>query len=253
MPLGMFVRFRQQRHRLQASLIVTHWAAGKPKAEHIGSLGSVDCPPSVRERLAFWGKLPERLAKLDNRVGAGEHARIYASLHARIPMVTPDEQRAVQAENFEADERFWASLRDMNAGTAEEHRGLAKLADEKAAAMATEAAKAEAKVAAAKERRERIERGEDVAGGLGKPQDIGKYLRDDLGWTQKDIDHCVTIYRIHELGGEPAREMLMKDIMHRTELARKSAVRNMAKLIELVIAEQADADQIDDATNKASC
>ena len=42
---------------------------------------------SVRERLAFWAKLPERLARLANRVGPDDHAKIYGALHARIRMV----------------------------------------------------------------------------------------------------------------------------------------------------------------------
>jgi hypothetical protein len=46
-------------------------------------------------------------------------------IHARIPMVTLDEQRALQLRNAEADERFWTQLRDMHAGTVEEHKELA--------------------------------------------------------------------------------------------------------------------------------
>jgi hypothetical protein len=88
----MFVRFRQQGRRLQPSLMQTRRLSGKMRSEHIASLGSVDAEVSVRERLAFWAKLPERLARLGNRVGPDEQAKVYAALHARIPMVTPDEQ-----------------------------------------------------------------------------------------------------------------------------------------------------------------
>jgi hypothetical protein len=35
----MFVRFRQQRRRLQASLMEARWVARKPRNEHIASLG----------------------------------------------------------------------------------------------------------------------------------------------------------------------------------------------------------------------
>ena len=79
---------------------------GKVRSEHIASLGSVDADVSVRERIAFWAKLPGRLDRLGNRVAAAEHGKIYGALHARIPMVTPDEQRAVQEGNFKDDERF---------------------------------------------------------------------------------------------------------------------------------------------------
>ena len=102
----MFVRFRQQGRRLQASLMQTRRVSGKMQTEHIASLGSIDAEVSVRERLAFWAKLPERLARLGNRVGPDDQAKVYAALHARIPMVTPDEQRAIQEANAEGDERF---------------------------------------------------------------------------------------------------------------------------------------------------
>jgi hypothetical protein len=66
-------------------------AAGKVPAQHVASLGSVDAELSVRERLAFWSELPQRLATLGNRVGRDERAMIYGALRARIPMVTADE------------------------------------------------------------------------------------------------------------------------------------------------------------------
>jgi hypothetical protein len=36
-------------------------------------------------------------------------------VHARIPMVAVQEIRGLQVKNVEADERFWESLRDMEA------------------------------------------------------------------------------------------------------------------------------------------
>ena len=116
----------------------TRRVSGKMQSEHIASLGSVDAEVSVRERLAFWAKLPERLARLGNRVGPDDQAKVYAALHARIPMVTPDEQRAIQEANAEGDERFWETMRDMGdrerrgpqgadrAGRDEDRRGSAE-------------------------------------------------------------------------------------------------------------------------------
>jgi hypothetical protein len=121
---AMFVRFRQQSGRLQASLMRTWRVSGKMHSEHIGSLGTVDADVSVRERLAFWAKLPERLVRLGNRVGPEEHPKIYGALHVRIPMVTPEEQRAIQEENTKDDERFWNTLPDLNASSIEGRKAL---------------------------------------------------------------------------------------------------------------------------------
>src|SRR5271165_1198974 len=118
----MFVRFRQQGNRLQASLMQTRRVAGKMHTEHIASLGSVDADVSIRERLAFWSKLPDRLARLGNRVGSDEHGKIYGALHARIPMVTPDDQRAIQEENAKADEQVSGAIRDIGASIIDGHR-----------------------------------------------------------------------------------------------------------------------------------
>src|SRR5262249_32521388 len=118
----MFVRFRESDHRLQVSVVETHRADGKVRHEHIASLGSLEVPPSVRERLVCWGKLSDRLARLGNRVNAADQAKIYGAIHARVPMVTPDEQRAVQLENAEADEKFWCGIHNMHADIVEEHK-----------------------------------------------------------------------------------------------------------------------------------
>jgi hypothetical protein len=153
------------------------------QSEHIASLGSVDAEVSVRERLAFWAKLPERLARLGNRVGPDDQAKVYAALHARIPMVTPDEQRAIQEANAEGDERFWGAMRDMRTASVEEHclstfaqigaavmraitpasaRALIARTETKIAEHAPKAAEAGERAQAAKDRLERIRRGESV-------------------------------------------------------------------------------------------
>jgi hypothetical protein len=138
----MFVRFRQQGRRLQASLMQTQRVSGRMQSEHIASLGSVDAEVSVRERLAFWAKLPERLARLANRVGPDDQAKVYAALHARIPMVTPDEQRAIQEANAEDDERFWDAMRDIGASSVEGHKALIARAETKIAEHVAQAAEA---------------------------------------------------------------------------------------------------------------
>jgi hypothetical protein len=53
----MFVRFRQTRRKLQASLAETRRIDGRVRHEHIASFGSVPAPPSIAERIAFWKQL----------------------------------------------------------------------------------------------------------------------------------------------------------------------------------------------------
>ena len=183
----MYVRFRLQGNRLQASLVQSRRAAGKVHAEHIGALGSVDADVSVRSRLAFWAKLPQRLAALGNRLGADEHPKIYAALHSRIPMVTPDEQRAVQEESFKDDERFWDALHGLNASHIEGLKGHIALASSQIAEMAPEAAKAAEQAEAARSKLEKLKRGEDVAGGLGKQQLSIVAMLKAAGWAPRDF------------------------------------------------------------------
>ena len=182
----MFVRFRRQANRLQASLVQSRRAAGRVHAEHIGALGSVDADVSVRERVVFWANVHERLAALGNRVGADEHQKILEALHGRIPMVTVDEIRAVQDESFKDDERFWDTLHGLNASHIEGLKGHIALAESKIAAMEPEAARAAEKVEAARIKREKLKAGEAVAGGLGKPPDLIGILK-AAGWTPRDF------------------------------------------------------------------
>ena len=64
----MFVRFRKMSHRLAISLVETRRIAGKVHSEHVASLGSVEMPLPVADRIRFWQRLHERLARLGNRL-----------------------------------------------------------------------------------------------------------------------------------------------------------------------------------------
>ena len=164
----------------------TRRGSEKMHSEHIASLGSVDADVSVHGRLAFWAKLPGRLARLGNRVGPDDQAKVYAALHARIPMVTPDEQLAIQEANAEGDERFWEAMRDMQTASVGQHKTLIARAETAIAEHASKAAEAGERAQAAKDRLEKIRRGEDVAGGLGKPFDVERALK-AAGWTPSDF------------------------------------------------------------------
>ena len=134
----MHVRFRQTKTRLQASLIQTRREGGRVRNEHVAMLGTVDAPVSVAGRLAFWQSLHERLARLGNRIGAAAQAKLLGDIHARIPMVTADEQRALQIENAKADAQTWDTLAAMHAETAEGHAGLIANAERAKATAAAE-------------------------------------------------------------------------------------------------------------------
>jgi hypothetical protein len=87
----MFVRFRRSAKHLALSLVETRRVDGKVVHEHIASLGSVETPPAIHQRIAFWRRLHERLAKLDNRIDPATQGKLLGDIHSRVPMVTPDE------------------------------------------------------------------------------------------------------------------------------------------------------------------
>jgi hypothetical protein len=191
----MFPRFHQTPSRLQVSLRESRRIGGKPRCEHIASLGSIPEPMTTADRVAFWARLHQRLAKLSNRISAEEQGKILGAIHARIPMVTIDELRTLQRENSEADEKFWAALQGMNAEQAEGHKELAAKFARVAAAAEAQAKISAEKAAFAKDRIERLAKGEDVKGGLGKPmtrEDYEKILM-GAGWSRDDINFSVAL------------------------------------------------------------
>jgi hypothetical protein len=200
----MFVRFRETGRRLQCSLIETRRVAGKVRHEHIASLGSVPVPPSVADRVAFWAALHQRLARLSNRVAGDAYGKVLGQVHVRVPMVTPDEQRELQLTNAEADERFWSSLSNMNAATAADHKALIATAERAVTQGEAAAADAAAKATAARERGERIRKGENVQGGFGKPM-TGEDLETMLlanGFTKRDLRRMEMLGELDKLGDD---------------------------------------------------
>lgn len=180
--------------------MLTRRVAGKTRSEHIASLGSVDAHVSVRGRLAFWSKLPAVLERLGNRVGPDGRGKFYGALHARIPMVTPDDQRSIQEENAKDDERFWDGLHDMNASLAEGYKAHIAKAEMKLAELQPEVANAAERHDAAKDRLEKIRRGENVEGGLG-----ARFEYDDMiamlkamGFTPRDFRRTKLMHSLTE-------------------------------------------------------
>jgi hypothetical protein len=218
----MFVRFRQVR-RLQVSLIEPRRVGGKVRHEHVASLGAVDVPPTVADRVAFWRSLHERLSRLANRVDAAAQGKILGQVHTRIPMVTIDELRALQSENTDADEQFWTTVRDMHQSTADDYKGLAENVARTIATAEAAAKMAGDNAEAAKERAARLKRGEAVPGGLAKPPDMHTVLR-ELRWSEAQIDRCRMVHTISELGGF---EEMLAEIHKAHERAEQAAVRRV--------------------------
>jgi hypothetical protein len=163
----MFVRFRQTKTRLQASLVETQRIDGKVRHEHIAMLGSVD-PASIPDRIAFWQALFERLAKLGNRIA--DQTKLLKQVHARIPMVTPDERRALQLENAEASVERWDSLAEGHADMIDRHNRLIATVEGYRDQLVDLTATATEHVTKVKDRIGRLKRGEDVEGGLDRPE-----------------------------------------------------------------------------------
>ena len=143
------------------------------------------------------------------------------AVHAKVPMVTADEQRALQLENAKADAQFWDRMADMYAGTATDHKGLAARAERTAAEGEVERAKAAEHAARAKERVERIERGENVEGGLGKQQIDVEAILIDAGWTKADFKRARLLNEL----GDGASEELLSEVMRRHKRGEDAAVR----------------------------
>jgi hypothetical protein len=199
----MFTRFRRvESHlqvRLQVSVAESRRVDGKVHPEHIAALGSVGDPATIAERVAFWGQLHRRLAALSNRIDAEAQAKIIGSIHDRIPMVTIDGMQTLQRENAEADTKFWEDLQGMSAEQAEGHKNIAAKSARIAADAEKRAAEAAAKAAAARDRLDRLAKGEDVSGGLGKPMtrvDVIKIVKAE-GWTASDIRFSMELASLH--------------------------------------------------------
>jgi hypothetical protein len=53
--------------------------------------------------MEFWRGLHERLAQLSNRLDVETLGKVMGAVHARVPMVSPEEQRALQLGSAKKD------------------------------------------------------------------------------------------------------------------------------------------------------
>jgi hypothetical protein len=118
-------------------------------------------------------------------------------------MVTIEEQRTLQRENAEADLKFWMGDKDYEAGLAEDLKALGGKYQRQGDEAEAKAKTAAEHAATAKNRLDRLDKGEDVPGGLHKPmtrEDAIKIMK-STGLTDSDIRHCTDVHGLHEIVG----------------------------------------------------
>ena len=158
----MFVRFRQTVRRLRLSLVATRREGGKVRHEHVAGLGTMSMPLTVGGRVGLWTSLHQRLGRLANRLDDAMRAEILGAVHARIPMPTMKELDALQLEQARQHEKAWQLRHVQTKGIVETNRALRDGAGKRVAEGEPLLAMADEQLKAARERRERIERGERV-------------------------------------------------------------------------------------------
>jgi len=224
----MFVRFRfTPPYRVALSVVETRRIDGRVKHEHVASLSSIEWPPTVADRVAFWRRLHERLAKLGNRIDADAQARILGTVHERIPMVTVEEMRALAIENDKAAEQFHEGFRNLHAERIAGQKALIAKIERDIAADEAYAAMAGERASEAKGRRERLERGEDAPLNL-RPPDVVKALKEG-GLTASDIEHMERLTEPSERG---VFEQFVAEVHRRKEEGRrieKAVARSMLR------------------------
>jgi hypothetical protein len=162
----MFVRIRKSTEKLRLSLVETRRVGGKVRHEHVASLGSIPQTMTVPERREFWSRLDMRLASLGNRIDL-DAAR--ALIAARAPPPTKAEIDILDLERYaEAWQRIANFFGPRELRQTAFKQAMREMSD---ALKAKEHSNAAARVAKAKERIERVRKGEDA--GLKQPFDPG--------------------------------------------------------------------------------
>lgn len=216
----MFIRFRHNKTRLQVSLLEVTRLGGKVRNEHIASFGSIEAPQTVDARVAFWQRLHDRFAKLGNRLDAAAQAKLFGDIHAKIPMPTLDEQRRLQLRNAEADEQLWSNVRGMAEDTRTGHQKVAEHGERTIADSEQAIINANEKVEIARNRVERLNNGEAVSGGLGKPR-----TREDtiglMGLTPREARQFMESAELSECFGS---DRIVAELLKSHERAKRATM-----------------------------
>jgi hypothetical protein len=182
----MLVRFRQTAAGLQCSLVETRRIDGKVRYEQVASLGSVSRSPSVGDRLAFWRRVYEQLAELADRIDAETQGQIISAVHSRVPIVTPNEQRALRVrphphEAEKAPRRQRAEERPQNEAPKPPSSGTAADSplpfplNPALPTMENNGVQPAEDAALGNEQMMQAERGENVEGGVGRPTTVEEF------------------------------------------------------------------------------
>ena len=120
------------------------------------------------------------------------------------------------------------AMRDMGIASVEEHRALIARAETKIAEQAPKAAEAGERAQAAKDRLERIRRGESVPGGLGKPFDVRAALK-AAGFTERDHRRCELLASLTEAEMKPASAKAGAEVVDAADRAIEREVRRIIR------------------------
>jgi hypothetical protein len=131
-------------------------------------------------------------------------------------------------KNAEDDERFWDAMRDIGASSVEEHKALISSAEKRIAEQAPRVAEAAEKVEAAKSRLEKLKRGEDVAGGLGKPFDVERALKAE-GFTERDLRRMRLLASLTEIEMKQARAKTCSEVVGAADRAIEREARRIVR------------------------
>ena len=105
----MFIRWQEYRSialkyrgeppikRVKAILVEAVRIDGKPPQRHIAFISSYE-PEGLRDRFRFWRVARQCLDRLGNRITPEDRIKIEAELARRVPLITPEEIAAHDAE-----------------------------------------------------------------------------------------------------------------------------------------------------------
>ena len=120
-------------------------------------------------------------------------------------------------------------LHGAQAATVEDHKGLAATTAAAIAQGEKAAAETAGNAKTARERIERIERGENVEGGLHKQWTREAFEAELIksGFTREDLRHCVNVAELQKIIGEAGFKEIIRNILDEAERTKRATVRRL--------------------------